>query len=332
VLHDALFVAARGMPEGGVIVLVSDGRDENSATTVDDVARLCDTHHVRIAGLSLGRRVDQRALQRLALISKGELLGALAEADPATVAARVEASRAEIAAEIESSPAPDATTGTPAAPEAAPPVRHDAPESPSWLPWWLLPLLVGLTFVAVVVLWLQLRRRSASTVVCERCGARLEPWESSCSHCQIAELEEAVSSQPIAQSAVQDESVLDPSVFEKAPLPPDLDNTVVLDEQPVLVARQQGKPSRSYALPREEVFAVGRAPEVNTLQVEDATVSAQHFKIVPKEGEFYVVDLDTTNGTSVNHERIKVRKLTPGDVIRVGVLEFEFKMKVRRMG
>ena len=52
---------------------------------------------------------------------------------------------------------------------------------------------------------------------------------------------------------------------------------------------------------------------------------------VDKAGEYYVVDLDTTNGTSVNHERVKVRKLTPGDVIRVGVLEFEFKMKVRRV-
>ena len=35
--------------------------------------------------VSPGRRVDGRALQRLALISKGELLGALAEAEPATL-------------------------------------------------------------------------------------------------------------------------------------------------------------------------------------------------------------------------------------------------------
>ena len=76
---------------------------------------------------------------------------------------------------------------------------------------------------------------------------------------------------------------------------------------------------------------VGRAPDVNTLQIDDPTVSAQHFKVVPKEGEYYVVDLDTTNGTMVNHERVKVRKLRPGDIIRVGAIEFEFTTKVRRV-
>jgi pSer/pThr/pTyr-binding forkhead associated (FHA) protein len=144
--------------------------------------------------------------------------------------------------------------------------------------------------------------------------------------------DDAASTQPVAEEAASPESLLDPEVFAKAPLPDELDRTVALDEQPVLVTRQPGQPTRTYVLPKEQVFAVGRAPGVNTLLVSDPTVSGQHFKLVPKDGDYYVVDLQTTNGTTVNGTPVRAAKLTPGDVIRVGTLEFVYEMKLQRVG
>ena len=120
-------------------------------------------------------------------------------------------------------------------------------------------------------------------------------------------------------------------VFRKSPLPEGLANTLVLDEEPVLIARQRGKSARTYHLPKDRAFAVGRAPGVNSLQIDDPTVSGQHFRLVPKDGEFYLVDLDTTNGTMVNHERVKVRKLASGDVIQAGAVQLEFALQLRRL-
>jgi hypothetical protein len=330
VLHDAMFVAARGLPEGGVVLVVSDGRDENSATTVDDVARLCEGNRVRIVTAAFGQRVDERALRRLALVTRGEYVGRLQQVEPGSLVAVVEDVRAAVAAEVEAAavPAPAAAAGQ----AQPPPAVETTAREPAGLPRWLIPVAALVLLAAVGVGWLLVRRpRVVEERVCATCGAALEAWEASCSSCEIKELEEAASTQPVARSAVQDESILDPEVFRKAPLPEGLDNTVVLDEQPVLVARQRGRSTRSYALPKDQVFVVGRAPGVNTLQVDEPTVSAQHFKVVPKGDEYYVVDLDTTNGTKVNHERVKVRKLVPGDVIRVGALEFEFAMRIRKV-
>ena len=197
-----------------------------------------------------------------------------------------------------------------------------------------LALLAVLGLALLVALWLALRRRQPERRDCERCGAPMEPWETSCSRCQLVELEESLRSQQVAPPATPveaEEVVLDPEVFRKSPLPEGLANTLVLDEEPVLIARQRGKSARSYHLPKDRAFAVGRAPGVNSLQIDDPTVSGQHFRLVPKDGDFYLVDLDTTNGTMVNHERVKVRKLASGDVIQAGAVQLEFALQLRRL-
>lgn len=325
VLYDALLLAAQELRGGGVVLLSSDGRDDGSATTADDVARACEAHHVRVITSPMGHRVDQRSLRRLALISRGDLVGPLAR-DPTAAAAALARARDGVSAELEELAPPPAATPAP-----APPARQEARASRSA---WLFPLLALLGVGLAVAVWLATRRKRTDTRSCDRCGAPLELWETNCSRCQIRDLEEAARTQQVAPAvtAASEEIALDPEVFKKSPLPQGLEHTLVLDEQPVLIARQRGRSARSYALPKDQVFAVGRAPQVNSLQVDDPTVSAQHFRIVPKEGEFYVVDLETTNGTLVNHERVRVRKLASGDVIQVGAVQFEFSLQLKRLG
>lgn len=339
VLHDALFVIARELDQGGVIFLISDGRDENSATTVEDVARLCTDTNVRIVAASLGRRVDERALRRITLLAEGTYSGRLPGAEAETVASAIAEARTAVAAETAPRPAAQQPPSAPPQTVTQVPSQAEATGEESFgLPFWIIPVGVGVVLLIVIVIWLMLRQQRRDEAAYDDIGYPFdsEPKEETGEQApppppELEDVAQAANDQPVAEMAVPEESILDPKVFDKEPLPEGLERTMVLDELPVLIVRQTGRPPRSYTLPRDQIFAVGRAPKVNTLQVQEPTVSAQHFKVVPKEGEFYVVDLDTTNGTSVNHQKVKVRKLSPGDVINAGTVDFEFKLSVRRM-
>jgi len=52
-------------------------------------------------------------------------------------------------------------------------------------------------------------------------------------------------------------------------------------------------------------------------------VSRRHCRLVFDGRSWWVVDLDSTNGTFVNDERIDRAELQPGDHVRIGGFEFE---------
>ena len=148
VLHDALFVAARDLEQGGVVLVVTDGRDENSATTVDDVARLCETQHVRIVTASVGRHVDERALRRLALISEGEYVGALLSLESAVIVQAVTRARQGVSSEVTAAVTEPAQPAVPVEAKAEPAAAEEAAPS---LPPWLVPAGLATLLVIVVV-------------------------------------------------------------------------------------------------------------------------------------------------------------------------------------
>ncbi|MEM7287680.1 MAG: FHA domain-containing protein, partial [Actinomycetota bacterium] len=59
--------------------------------------------------------------------------------------------------------------------------------------------------------------------------------------------------------------------------------------------------------------------------LEDGNVSRRHAEIRPQGTGFKVVDLGSTNGTSVNGERIAERQLRDGDVIEFGGTKVRFE-------
>ncbi len=74
---------------------------------------------------------------------------------------------------------------------------------------------------------------------------------------------------------------------------------------------------------------IGRAPN-NTLVINDPQASAHHAEIAPGfDGNSYqVTDLNSTNGTFVNEQRLTAnlpRPLTGGDIIRIGALRFTYE-------
>jgi general secretion pathway protein E len=88
---------------------------------------------------------------------------------------------------------------------------------------------------------------------------------------------------------------------------------------------------RCKGAPREEVVldnaavAIGRHPD-NDIVIKDDLASRYHCVVEPHAGRGYRVrDLGSRNGTRVNDEQIDQAVLTPGDIIRIGALEFHFQ-------
>jgi hypothetical protein len=64
------------------------------------------------------------------------------------------------------------------------------------------------------------------------------------------------------------------------------------------------------------------------IRLEDKKVSRRHAGIIELEGKIFIEDLDSTNGTYVNKEEIKVRELSKGDIVSVG----ETSLKIEVIG
>ena len=63
----------------------------------------------------------------------------------------------------------------------------------------------------------------------------------------------------------------------------------------------------------------------NTVLITDTGVSRKHAGIRRVEGGYELADLGSTNGVYVNGEKVARRRLSVGDVIRVGTTEIVFR-------
>jgi pSer/pThr/pTyr-binding forkhead associated (FHA) protein len=68
------------------------------------------------------------------------------------------------------------------------------------------------------------------------------------------------------------------------------------------------------------IKTVGRAPRADFV-VDAALVSRLHCQLAAGSGEIEAVDLESTNGTYVNGERVSRATLRHGDRLRVGAVE-----------
>src|SRR6266550_381047 len=76
---------------------------------------------------------------------------------------------------------------------------------------------------------------------------------------------------------------------------------------------------------RTPVFNIGRA-DYNDIVLPDPSVSTAHAKLQRREGVWLVVDLDSTNGTFVDGERVNGESpLAPGTLLRFGDIQLVFE-------
>lgn len=356
-LNDALFSAARTLDSGGIILLATDGRDENSATTVEDIARRCEAQGIRILAVGSGQGVQQRFLRRLALLTEGEYLGRLEDGNGAQLGAAVQAASEQLARERAASPrsagpatprstgstAPATSTAEPGTdPSASTPTSSSGSVQPGGTSgggssgaWYASPLWAGLVTLFLALLAFFLGRRvaeSRSTKVDDdlfddSLGVpELDPYT----------VDELTASRlvafPVASMDEAPEVTVDTAVFYGSSLEDRLEKTRVLTDRGVLISRRADDSPRLYLLGYDKAFAVGRSRDENTLAIPDPALSAQHFRVVPDGQEYYVIDVGSTNGTYLNGMPVKARKLSSGDTIRAGQGEFEFQSQGGALG
>ncbi len=88
-----------------------------------------------------------------------------------------------------------------------------------------------------------------------------------------------------------------------------------------LVILNQGMTGRTFELNIERT-TVGRV-EDNTFQITDGSVSSHHAEILLRGGDIVIRDLDSTNGSFINNEKITETVLQPGQILRLGQVELK---------
>ncbi|MDF2460121.1 MAG: hypothetical protein K0S79_2537 [Nitrospira sp.] len=83
-----------------------------------------------------------------------------------------------------------------------------------------------------------------------------------------------------------------------------------------LLVKLQGQSSSSVELQRD-CFTIGRKPD-NDLLIEDHTVSSHHARITRVQSVYFLEDLKSTNGTTVNGQAVERAQLHDADVIAIG--------------
>jgi pSer/pThr/pTyr-binding forkhead associated (FHA) protein len=82
-------------------------------------------------------------------------------------------------------------------------------------------------------------------------------------------------------------------------------------------------------LSEKTTTCIGRAKS-NDIVLDDVAVSAQHCRVRFEGTQFFLYDLQSTNGTFVNEQRVTRHQLRPGDLLKLGESFLQFKMERRK--
>ena len=74
---------------------------------------------------------------------------------------------------------------------------------------------------------------------------------------------------------------------------------------------------------KDSTVILGRAQECD-ICLEDLSISRHHVRIQPGMDGYYVIDLQSTNGTFINDKPVSMCKLKDGDYLRIGVVIFRY--------
>lgn len=90
-----------------------------------------------------------------------------------------------------------------------------------------------------------------------------------------------------------------------------------------LVIQNQGMAGRAQELNTDRT-TIGRV-EDNTFQIADPSVSSHHCEVLLQGSEVLIRDLNSTNGSFINGEKISETILKPGQTLRLGQVELKLE-------
>ena len=289
-LHDALYDASRYLRDSGAdrtgILLITDGRDEQSTLNVEDGLRLAEEGRIPVFAVGVGQ-VEERGLRRIAKLTGGQYHGAREASGAQLVAAMMAAAPAARPAGP-SSPQPGTMPRAPAPTTAGPMGRPPQPAA-GGSGNRLAAVIAALVVLAAIGLGLVRRRRGSpppaaaapdlSSTVVSRVGGTTEEY---------------------------------------------LEKTVVLRSKAVLAVTRGPLAGQVFDLSPVSATSLGRS-KANDLVLDDVSVSSQHCRIRPEDGAFVLLDLKSTNGTFVNARRVSRHALADGDRLQIGETVMEFR-------
>jgi len=83
-------------------------------------------------------------------------------------------------------------------------------------------------------------------------------------------------------------------------------------------------PSEGTEYPIAKPLILGRL-ETNDVPIKDGKASREHAKVYPQGQDFAIVDLNSSNGTFVNGQKVTKRVLRSGDEISIGMVTLRFE-------
>lgn len=89
----------------------------------------------------------------------------------------------------------------------------------------------------------------------------------------------------------------------------------------MLKLRRQDKPQEP-ALIVEKLYSIGSAKD-NNMVLSEPSIDPVHARLINTDGYFTLKDNTSSSGCFVNGQRITQKLLQPGDIIRLGQVEFE---------
>jgi pSer/pThr/pTyr-binding forkhead associated (FHA) protein len=90
-----------------------------------------------------------------------------------------------------------------------------------------------------------------------------------------------------------------------------------------LVLLSEGLTGRTFEL-KSEKTTVGRVSD-NMFEIPEASVSSHHAELHLRGNELLIKDLNSTNGTFINGEKVSEAVLKPGQILRLGMVEMRLE-------
>jgi len=84
----------------------------------------------------------------------------------------------------------------------------------------------------------------------------------------------------------------------------------------------KGTELKTYDTDKKEI-TIGRREDCD-IPLDNIGISKKHARIYRKESSYWIEDLDSTNGTLLNGEKVRSAQLAEGDTVRV--IKFELKI------
>lgn len=330
-LFDTIFAASKDLAysekKSKIIIIFSDGIDENSTLIFDDVIRELSIYKIPIISVGIGKRIDgKKVLKRLSVLTKGRYYETTAYSEAQLkeiIIQGIDESLKEITQasikelpKIQIPPTPQIVS-KPVEKKLNDTAAFDKKRSnaKSMVPGlWIFGLIAITAGIIVLTAVLILTKEKKTVRKCPQCGQELEPYQIECLNCRYK----------------SEEPFIEPSLLKRTPVTEEeVEHTFVLIEKPVLVVRKGKMIGKKYFLSLDSPTTIGRSAN-NEIQLDDITVSSQHCRIIPQDKKFYLVDLQSTNGTFLNEKKIKKAEINEGDIIRVGETQLLFKIEQSR--